>query len=239
MVMHWKTVHENPNDPRVQSFLRAELDQRLKGRIADAPEFLEQFVSGRSVLDIGVVQHDISQVDQPHWKHAKIKSWSRSCVGIDILPAQVAELRRRGYDVRCVDATSDADLGERFERIVVGDVLEHVDSPVALLHFGARHLAPGGRILCTTPNPFFITYMLHALRRGRYIPNAEHVGWITPSMALELAHRAQLDLIEYWHVQGEGKTLARKLAVSALSLLHLRDAEPFAPSFYYVFVGAR
>ncbi len=236
--MHWKTIHDNPNDPRVQSFLYAELDQRLKGRIADASRFLQEFVADRSVLDIGVVQHDLSQADQPHWKHAKIKLWSRSCVGIDILAAQVSELSRRGYDVRCVDATSDADLGERFERIVVGDVLEHVDSPVALLRFAERHLAPRGRILCTTPNPFFLTYTLQALRRGRYIPNAEHVGWISPSMALELAHRAKLRLEEYWHVQGEGKTLARKLAVCVLSLVHLRDAEPFAPSFYYVFAGA-
>jgi 2-polyprenyl-3-methyl-5-hydroxy-6-metoxy-1,4-benzoquinol methylase len=234
-VMHWKSIHENPNAPEVQRFLRQTLEQRKKGRVENGSEFLQRFVKGASVLDVGVVQHDISQADRPHWKHGKIRSWSRRCVGVDILSSQVEELNRRGFDVRCVDATSDLDLGERFERVVLGDVLEHVDSPVALLRFARRHLADGGLVLCTTPNPFFINYVIEGLRRGSFIPNAEHVGWITPTMALELAHRADLQLHEYWHAQGNGKTLARKAVVELLSLLGIRDAEPFTLNFYYVF----
>lgn len=236
--MHWKTINENPNAPEVRHFLRSTLDQRRKGRIENATEFLKRFVTDRSVLDVGVVQHEISQIDQPHWRHGKVRSWARRSVGVDILPEQVAELNRRGFDVRCVDATSDCDLGERFERVVLGEVIEHVDNPVALLKFARRHVAPGGLVLCTTPNPFFLTYVVEALRSGSYIPNAEHVGWITPTMALELAHRANLELEEYWHAQGNGKTLARKAIVGVLSLLKIRDREPFVPTFYYVFSPA-
>ena len=235
--MHWRAIHENPNAADVRRFLRDTLRERKAGRVVDGTEFLREFVADRAVLDVGVVQHELSQVAEPHWKHGKIKSWARRCVGVDILPAEVAELNRRGFDVRCVDATSDVDLGERFERVFLGDVLEHVDGPVALLRFAERHLAPGGLVLCTTPNPFFIAYVIEGLRYGSYIPNAEHVGWITPTMALELAHRAKLELKEYRHVQGDGKTSARKALVQLLALLGVRDAEPFAPSFYYVFEG--
>jgi 2-polyprenyl-3-methyl-5-hydroxy-6-metoxy-1,4-benzoquinol methylase len=60
---------------------------------------------------------------------------------LDILAPLVEELRGRGFNVRCVDATSDADLGERFEIVFAGDVIEHVDNAVALLRFAGRHLA--------------------------------------------------------------------------------------------------
>lgn len=174
-------------------------------------------------------------LELPKWKHRWISELASRAVGVDILADEVAELCRKGFDVRCVDATSEVDLGERFSRVFMGDVIEHVDNPVALLRFARRHLAPGGRILCTTPNPYFVTYIVDALRSGAFIPNAEHVTWITPTMALELAHRAGLRLSEYWHVQGEGKTMGRKLGVKVLSALNLRDSEVFSGSFCYLF----
>lgn len=234
--MHWKSLHDNPNSPEVRSLLRTELSRLRKGRVGDSTQFLRDFVTGRSVLDVGVVQHDLNQTRLAHWKHGQICQHASRAVGIDILPNQVAELGRRGFDVRCVDATGDADLGERFERVHLGDVIEHVDNPVSLLSFAGRHLASGGRILCSTPNPFFVSYVLEGLRSGSYIPNADHVAWITPTMALELAHRASLELEGYWHCQGDGKTLARKLAVGLISVLGIRDSEPLSPTFFYVFV---
>ena len=53
----------------------------------------------------------------------------------------------KGFDFRHVDATSDVDLGDRFDRVFIGDVIEHVNDPVALLNFAKRHLQPNGRIL--------------------------------------------------------------------------------------------
>lgn len=40
----------------------------------------------------------------------------------------------------------------RFDNIVLGHVLEHVDEPVQVLQRIKRFLAPGGRILCAVPN---------------------------------------------------------------------------------------
>jgi hypothetical protein len=70
---------------------------------------------------------------------------------------------------------------------------------------------------------------------GMFIPNAEHVSWISPTMALELAHRAGLTLDGYWHTQGEGKTPLRSLGVKVLDRVGLRDSELFSGCFYYVF----
>jgi SAM-dependent methyltransferase len=232
---HWRTLSRDPNAPEVRAYLRDTLLSRRGDRIPDARAFLEQFTAGRSVLDIGVVQHTLGKADSPDWRHGILKRNARRLVGVDILAPEVAALNARGFDVRLVDATSDADLGERFDRVVVGDVIEHVDDPVRLLRFGARHLTPDGRMLVTTPNPFFLGYLLAGLREKTFVANAEHVTWITPSMALELAHRAGIDLVAYHHVQGEGKTPGRRAAALALGALGLRDAEPFTAVFWYVF----
>jgi SAM-dependent methyltransferase len=236
--MHWRKLAKNPNAATVRRHLQQVLLERRRGRIADTRAFLIDFVRDAVVLDVGVVQHDTSQIDLPHWKHRIIRDVARRVVGIDLVEDGVQELVRRGFDVRCVDATSECDLGERFDRIVMGDVIEHVDSPVALLRFAARHLAPQGRLLVTTPNPFFVTFLLSSLRQGVFIANADHVCWVGPTMALELGHRAGLNLVEYWHVQGPGRTWRRNLAVRFLRLMNLQDAEPFTPAYYFVYCTA-
>ncbi len=50
-------------------------------------------------------------------------------MGIDVLPTPVADFNAEGYDIRIVDATSEADLGERIDIVYVGDVIEHVNDP--------------------------------------------------------------------------------------------------------------
>lgn len=231
----WRELNHDPNDRAVRQYLRETLLEARRGRIEDTSEFLREFVRGHSVLDIGVVGHTIDRTHDPKWKHNLIKDVATHVVGVDILEEEIKQLRARSYDVRFVDATSDADLGERFARVVIGDVIEHVDNPVSLLRFAARHLEPGGRILCSTPNPFFIGYIVNSIRDSLFIANADHVYWITPTMALELAQRAGLRLHSYWHIQGKGHTLLRKLVVKALQLTGQLDSEPFCGSFNYVF----
>lgn len=234
-VVSWRTLSQDPNADVVKQHIGRELASRYRGRIADSADFLERFVSGRTVLDVGVVQHSIERSKEPGWKHAKIVKSAARTVGVDILEHEVRELVRRGYDVRCVDATSDGDLGVRFDRVVLGDVIEHVDSPVALLRFARRHLVPGGLILCNTPNPMFVPYVAKALRSRFYVPNAEHVAWLVPSHALELAARAGVELFEYRHISGNGTTPARRVLSRALEMVRVRESELFAGGFSFVF----
>jgi 2-polyprenyl-3-methyl-5-hydroxy-6-metoxy-1,4-benzoquinol methylase len=113
---------------------------------------------------------------------------------VDILAPLVRELNERGYDVRCVDATSEADLGERFEVVFLGDILEHVTDPLGLLRFAGRHTEADGRIIATTPNPFSRKFLRRFRRDGAVVVNLDHVAWITPTMAMELARRAGMEL---------------------------------------------
>jgi len=233
--VYWRDITADPNCPAVKAFLSDRLAECFSGTISDAFEFIRSFVDGEDVLDIGVVAHTIERTSDPNWKHGIIKGSANSVIGVDILESPVRALREQGFDVRIMDATSSDDIGERFSCVIIGDVIEHVDNPVSLLKFAKRHLKIDGKILCSTPNPFFVETVVSSFRDGWYIPNADHVRWITPTMALEIAHRADLSLHEFWHLRGRGLSMFRKALIRAIEVVGLEDKECFSSSFYYVF----
>ena len=215
----WTQLSDDPNNAAAKRAVRDYL-LAIREVHTDAGllEFIETLVRGRSVLDIGVVSHSARYFDQPDWRHGRVAALARRCVGVDVIEELVAELNARGFNVACVDATSEHDLGERFEVVFIGDVLEHVNDPSRLLAFGARHLAPEGRIYATTPNPFSRKFYRRFRREGTAVANLDHVAWITPTQALELARRAGLRLVAYHLVkryaplQGALKRLAWKFS---------------------------
>jgi len=188
-------------------------------------------VRGKRVLDIGVVSHSARYFDQAGWRHGRISRAAGYCLGLDILAPLVEELRGRGFNVRCVDATSDEDLGERFEIVFAGDVIEHVDNAVALLRFAGRHLAPGGRLYVTTPNAFSRKFYRQFRREGVMVTNLDHVAWISPTMALELGRRAGVRL-EAYHLAKPYSGLNRALHEF---LWRFTPAEYAFPEFVYEF----
>jgi hypothetical protein len=230
----WTRISRNPVSPAVHDHLKATLASKRAGNARDYMAFLQGFVTDRTVLDIGMVEHDLGHVESPHWKHRLVRDWARRVRGVDILEEEVRFLSAQGYDVVACDATSDTDLGERFERVVVGDVLEHVDRPVDLLRFAARHTAPEGRIAMRTPNPFWVGHVLRQMREETFISNAEHVAWISPSMALELGRRAGLELEAYWVLEPFGSTPSKRVLDGLRRALFGRS-ELFSAAFIYVF----
>jgi 2-polyprenyl-3-methyl-5-hydroxy-6-metoxy-1,4-benzoquinol methylase len=232
---HWRSISDEPNSPLVREYQKRELAAATGERFEEAAVFYKHYFEGQSVLDIGMVGHAIENSFKADWRHDNIRKIAARTVGIDIVEKAVLELRQKGYDVRLVDATSEVDIGERFDRVVLGDVIEHVDNPAALLRFSARHLAGNGLIVCTTPNPLYIGNALEIIRNGALIANAEHVSWITPTNAMELAFRAGLSLKHVHHYSGAGNSGFRKAGISILKALGLIKYELFARTYIYVF----
>jgi SAM-dependent methyltransferase len=194
----WTNYSDDPNNEQARAeVLPWLLNHRQVHLDSDLLDYICNRTRGKRVLDIGVVSHSALYFEDEGWRHRRIRNVASYCVGIDILQPLVEELNKRGFDVRCVDATSDADIGERFEIVFLGDVIEHVDNPVALLRFAGRHLAPEGRILVSTPNPFSRKFYRRFSRLGTPVVNLDHCAWFTPTTALELARRADLSLVAY------------------------------------------
>jgi SAM-dependent methyltransferase len=194
----WTTLSDDPNNRDAMRIVRSRLlAARQIHMDTDLLAYVSRAVAHKRVLDIGVVEHAARYFEAPAWRHGHIRSAAQYCLGVDILEPLVNELNARGFNVRCVDATSDADLGERFDIVFIGDVIEHVDNATALLRFAGRHLAPGGRLLVSTPNPFSRKFFRRFRREGIALANLDHVSWITPTLALELGRRSGLVLCAY------------------------------------------
>ncbi len=221
MSFDWTRISDDPNNSQAKAEARALLPRlRRVHTDTDLTGFVERSVAGRRVLDIGVVSHSARYFDEPGWRHGRIHKAASYCVGLDILEPLVAELNARGFNVLCVDATSDADLGERFDVVFIGDVMEHVDNPSALLRFAKRHVASGGRILAATPNPFSRKFVRQFFKQGVMVVNLDHLAWFTPTQALEIARRIGLAMTAYHLVKPIGglnlaiKRLAWQLGIS-------------------------
>lgn len=194
----WTTETRDPNNIAVRArVLRELVARRHIYTDRDLMDYVLGRLAGKRVLDIGIVAHTMDYVARDNWRHGHIVKRASYCLGIDILRGEVEKLKADGYNVRIADATSDEDLGERFEAVFIGDVVEHVENPARLLRFAARHLAPEGFILASTPNPFSRKFFRQFKRDGTMVNNLDHVGWITPSMALELGRRAGVELRAY------------------------------------------
>ena len=201
-MVDWTQLTDDPNNPAAKEAVRRYLRSVRQVHLdIDLIEFIESFANGRSVLDIGVVSHSARYFDHPGWRHGRIARLAKRCLGVDIIEPLVKELNARGYNVVCADATSDQDLGERFELVFLGDILEHVNDPSRLLRFAARHLAPEGRVVASTPNPFSRKFYRRFRAEGTPIVNLDHVCWITPTNALEIGRRAGLRLVAYHMVK--------------------------------------
>lgn len=198
MSFDWTAYSDDPNNERARADIVPWLLQRRQVHLdGDLLEYVCARTRGKRVLDIGVVSHSASYFEDEGWRHGRIAKVAAQCVGIDILEPLVRQLNERGFDVRVVDATSEADLGERFELVFIGDTVEHVDNPVALLRFAGRHVEPNGRILVSTPNPFSRKFFRRFRRLGTPVVNLDHCAWFTPTTALEIGRRAGVDFVGY------------------------------------------
>jgi SAM-dependent methyltransferase len=194
----WTRLSDDPNDSETKRLVkRRMLASRRIHMDGELGDFVLSASTGKRVLDVGVVAHAARYIRDPEWRHGKICRVAARCVGVDVIEPLVRDLQAQGYDVRCIDATSEADLGERFDLVFAGDVIEHVDNAVNLLRFAKRHLAPDGRLLVTTPNPFSRKFYRRFRHEGVAMINLDHVAWYTPTMALELGRRAGLSLHAY------------------------------------------
>lgn len=191
----WRADTSDPNNR--EAARRMDLFLRSVTRVEETSrrEMIIDFARDKALLDIGAAGHTQKEI-LGGWEHGLLAKVAKKAVAADISRENCEYYNAKGFDFRFVDATSDADLGERFDRVFMGDVIEHVNDPVALLAFAKRHLRSDGRILITTPNPF-APRVRHkrGVRATRYVmANLEHTRWISASTMHELAHRAGLEI---------------------------------------------
>jgi 2-polyprenyl-3-methyl-5-hydroxy-6-metoxy-1,4-benzoquinol methylase len=96
-------------------------------------------------------------------------------VGLELSRDAARHARSLGLDVRelpleAFGAGTNGDAPGRYDAIVLADVLEHLDDPVAAIEQCAALLRPGGVLCVVTPDPSSVTARLAGARWWGYLP---------------------------------------------------------------------
>ena len=241
--MHrWYEYSKDPNAPELMQRRRIAVAKARTGRLVyDRVGYLCQLVDGKSILDIGVVEHTREAVESPQWLHGNLRRHAAQCLGVDVLEEEVRYLQTKGYKVICADVTKTP-IAEKFDVIIAGEVLEHRDATGIFMKNCAAMLNFGGRLVITAPNPWYANVMVKNLFGSSvFVDSADHVGWYDASTLYELGQRHGLGLDRYTGIRVTNpKTLRARLFFDlcpALMKIGL-CAELFAKSIIFEFVRA-
>jgi len=186
---HWKNQAKDPCFPHLREDRKKFLEGIYKGAHLDRMEYIVESVRGKRVLDIGCVENDAEHHTREEWLHNHIVRASSECLGLDILDSEIKLLLEKGYHVKYHDITQSP-VDQKFDIAVCGEIVEHIGNIEGLLQNCRKSLFPGGRLIFSTPYPWFIGVSARHTFAGLYFPGSlEHVTWYDPSNMAELAIR--------------------------------------------------
>ena len=227
-----------------------------KARIVNKTEWLVEQCRGRRVIHVGFTDCGFAGLHkrEEQWLHSKLAAVASSLVGIDIDAAGVADAVGAGYEahaVDCRDPDAVAALGlEPADRVVAGDVIEHIDQPGSFLDGLQSLCRPNGRLIIATPNAHGLISATAAILRGVELNHPDHVVAFTWRTLTELARRHGWRVVAtatyipviadkknrpFWDVAGAGVVFAAERLLGYLGRPFAADgllvlAEPAGPA---------
>lgn len=176
--------------------------------LRDRFSIIEEICNGKDIIHLGCVDHlplVEKKIKDGVWLHARLCSCARKCLGIDINNEGVEYLTKLGYsEVICADITKDdiPDLiGNQWDYLVLGEILEHVDNPCAFLTtIHEKYSKNVGRMIITVPNAFSWQNILHTFSHEECI-NTDHRYWFTPYTLAKITIRAGMEVESFLFCQ--------------------------------------
>lgn len=163
-------------------------------------DLMKKYVEGKSVLDIGCIDHDLNRTGGKNWLHNNLKKIAGDLTGMDYLESEVKTLQSKGYNIIYGNA-ENFHIPKKFDVIVAGELIEHLSNAGNFLDVAKEHLNVDGKLIITTPNVFAMGNILRIFKMmlGRKIKtdNSEHVGWYNKQNLCQLASRHGYKIIEY------------------------------------------
>lgn len=178
-------------------------------RPVDRIPFLRGAVAGRRVLDLGAMDETAWQAKRGlgTWLHEELARSATAVLGVDASPAVPAEglvtgerSRIIGGDISRLGALL-AETGFEPEIVVAGELIEHLENPLAFLRgFGEIPVLQGKRLLLTTPNASALHNVLVGML-SRESTHRDHLCILSYKTLCTLCHRAgfrQWDIVPYY-----------------------------------------
>ena len=188
---------------------------QFKQVIKDRMEIIAPLVKGRKTLDLGVVDSRLRRAKTGERLIKKSSSllYRRICeinpdaLGVDIDKEGVNILQEQGFHAKTANVIT-MDLGEQFDTIIAGEIIEHLVNPGKFLCNVRKHLIQDGTLVITTPNPFYCGQVWRIWRYKRPRVHEEHTCWFDPITLSHLCCLSGLVPYEiYWIRSGKRQFL--------------------------------
>lgn len=171
-----------------------------------------ELCKGKTVLHLGFIQHAHlyrEAISKGEWLHGKIAKVASKLVGIDYLKTEVALLRKEFhyecYQGDVTDPTTFSNLKARYQVVVCGELIEHVENPGLMLDGIKKVMDRNSVLIITTPNPW-AKQRMKLIRGGHYEDewlNKEHACWFSAGTLRQLLARKGYEEVEYTFYVGE------------------------------------
>jgi SAM-dependent methyltransferase len=180
----------------------------IETSVTDRMDVIEPLVRTGSVLDMGIVDSRKGKRDtgsQLKTKTAtslfrKICDQNPDTLGVDIDAEGIDILNKHGFNTRHENVIT-MDLGQTFDTIVAGELIEHLPNPGTFLENMSRHLKPDGTLVITTPNPFYSKQTWKIWRHSQPSVHEEHTCWFDPITLNTLCQMSGLRVDKIYWVQ--------------------------------------
>jgi len=180
-----------------------------KAELVDRDEFLMNLARGKSVLHIGMggcIDDDAVTTtyiagDLRKSFHGKLSAVASSLDGVDINPRSIEAMSQAvpgNYavcDVTSPDFASEFGI-RKYQVVVFGDVIEHLDNFRTALQNLCGVLAEDGILIVSTVNAYCLDSILKMMVRYESV-NPEHTVYFSYSTLRRLLQMNQLEIVDF------------------------------------------
>lgn len=201
-------------------------------------QFLTELIKQKKVIHLGCLDHlplIDEKISRGQWLHKALTENASECIGVDIDQAakEYVEKKHGFHNIILGDFTKsrlDALTKQSWDYAVLGEILEHIDNPVAYLQ-SIRELYTGliKKIVITVPNVWTQTTMGMANKSSEII-NSDHRYWFTPYTLAKVIIRSGLELEDIY--------FANRVPLSPTQLIQRKFLRAFGKEPKYNFTYA-
>jgi predicted TPR repeat methyltransferase len=170
--------------------------------LTDRVTYLVNECKGKRVLHLGCTDWPWTEerIKSGLLLHPKLNAAASFLAGVDADPAGVDAFRKIGYTETYVDNvemfSNPAVCNGKFDVIVAGEIIEHLENPGLFLRGVQKLMTPSTELIITTVNAYcFFRFVFYVVRREDVHP--DHNYYFSPVVLRKLITRCGLEVVDF------------------------------------------
>jgi len=181
----------------------------------------------KNLIHIGCADHLAlipQKIASGKWLHGLLTQHTAHCIGIDINQQAInyikSELNYNNvYTYADIDSNKDIIASHKWDYVLLGEIIEHVDNPVAFLaDLKENYKDSVNKIIITAPNVFNLL-TVNAIKKNKEAINSDHRYWFSPFTLSKVVHQAGYTNAEFYFADRVKLPVAKAVLKRLKSLL--------------------